>query len=309
MLLIIIHYALFSLTLILTKLILKCCGSIFYIGARFGLAGALMMAYQYAWTKERFHIKKEHFWIFTQITVFGIYITYIIRFWGFQFMDSAKTMFLFNLAPFATALFSYFLLNERMSRKQWIGLFIGFIGFIPILMTSSSAEKSAGEAFLISWPEIAVLASVVSQSYTWILIRILMREASYSSTMINGLSMFIGGIGALLTAPFFEGIYPVTNTMEFLVLLILVTVIGSIVCQNLYAYLLTIYTATMLSFAGFVSPFFAAFYGWLWLNETTTWQFYASSIIVFIGLWLFYQDELKYIQRSDTIKVSEVIES
>ena len=224
-------------------------------------------------------------------------------------MDSAKTMFLFNLAPFATALFSYFLLNERMSRKQWIGLFIGFIGFIPILMTSSSAEKSAGEAFLISWPEIAVLASVVSQSYTWILIRILMREASYSSTMINGLSMFIGGIGALLTAPFFEGIYPVTNTMEFLVLLILVTVIGSIVCQNLYAYLLTIYTATMLSFAGFVSPFFAAFYGWLWLNETTTWQFYASSIIVFIGLWLFYQDELKYIQRSDTIKVSEVIES
>ena len=119
-----------------------------------------------------------------------------------------------------------------------------------------------------------------------------MREASYSATMINGLSMFVGGLCALLTAPFFEGIYPVTNTPEFLGLLALVTVIGSIVCQNLYAYLLKLYTATLLSFAGFVSPFFAAFYAWIWFGEKTTWHFYASSVIVFIGLWLFYQDEL-----------------
>lgn len=264
---------------------------------RFGIAGALMMAYQYFYTNERFHIKKEHWWMFAQITFFGIYVTYIIRFWGFQYMTSAKTMFMFNLAPFATALFSYFLLNERMSKKQWIGLFIGFIGFIPILASSSSAEHLAGESYWLSWPELAVLASVVSHSYTWIIIRKLVRETHYSPTMINGLSMFVGGVCALLTAPFFEGIYPVTNSWEFLKLLTLVIIVGSLICQNLYAHLLKIYTATFVSFAGFISPFFAAFYGWLWLNETTSWNFYASSIIVFIGLWLFYQDELKSIKQ------------
>lgn len=297
MLLLVIHYALFSLTLILTKLIMKYCGSIFYIATRFGLAGFFMLAYQFFYTKERFHIKKEHLWAFTQITVLGIYITYIIRFWGFQFMDSAKAMFLFNLAPFATALLSYVLLNERISRKQWLGLLIGFIGFIPILMTSSYTEKPNGTTFFLALPELAVLASVVSQSYIWIIIRKLVRETSYSPTMINGLSMFLGGLCALITAFFYEGLYPVTDTAEFIKLLILVTIIGSIICQNLYSHLLKIYTATFLSFAGFISPFFAAFYGWIWFGEKTTWHFYASSIIVFVGLALFYQDELKSIKR------------
>ncbi len=293
MLLIIIHYALWALTLTLTKLIFGCCKPIFYIAARFGLAGAVMMVYQYFRTQESFHIKKEHLWMFVQITFFGIYFTYIIRFWGFQFLPSAKTMFMFNLSPFASALFSYFMLNEVMTRKQWIGLIIGFIGFFPILISSSSAETAASTL----WPEIAVLASVVAHSYTLIIIRKLVRVTHYSPILINGISMFGGGFCALLTAPFFEGWYPVTDTPRFLGLLVLVTIVGSLICQNLYAYLLKKYTATFVSFAGFISPFFAAFYGWLWLNETTTWPFYASSIIVFIGLALFYQDELKTITK------------
>lgn len=302
MLLIILHYALFALTLTLTKLIMKCCGSIFYIAMRFGIAGALMMAYQYFYTGERFHIKKEHWWIFAQITFIGIYATYIIRFWGFQYMNSAKTMFLFNLAPFATALFSYFLINERMSPKQWLGMVIGFVGFVPILLSSSSAEHAWSGGHLLSLPEFAVLASVVSQSYVWMLVRKLVRESEYTATMINGVSMFGGGLCALITAWFVEGIYPVTDTLRFSILLALVIIVGSIICQNLYTHLLKVYTATFVSFAGFMSPFFAAFYGWVWLNETTTWHFYLSSIIVFVGLVLFYQDELKSITKTKNEK-------
>jgi len=73
--------------------------------------------------------------------------------------------------------------------------------------------------------------------------------------------------------------------------------------------LLKTYTTTFLSFAGFMSPFFAAFYGWVWFGETTTWHFYASSVIVFVGLALFYQDELKNIKRQkEESKMPEMIE-
>jgi drug/metabolite transporter (DMT)-like permease len=309
MILIIIHYALFALTLITTKLIFVCCKPIFYTAARFTLAGALMMTYQYLYTKESFRIKKEHLGLFFQISFIGIYITYIIRFWGFLFMTSAKSMFMFNLAPFATALFSYVLLNERMTWKQWLGLAIAFIGFVPILKTSAMTMPSSGPTPLLSLPEIAVLASVAGQSYAWILIKKLIRETNYSSTLINGTTMFVGGLFAFATAPFFEGWYPVTNTMDFIQLLLFVIVIGNLICQNLYTYLLKTYTNTFLSFAGFMSPFFAAFYGWVWFGETTTWEFYASSVIVFVGLALFYQDELKNIKRQkEETEIPEMIE-
>lgn len=309
MILIIIHYALFALTLITTKLIFFCCKPIFYTAARFTLAGALMMAYQYLYTNESFRIKKEYFWLFFQIAFIGIYITYIIRFWGFLFLSSAKSMFMFNLAPFATALFSYLLLNDRMTLKQWLGLAIAFIGFIPILKTSDLGAANSSDTPFLSLPEIAVLASVAGQSYAWILIKKLIRETNYSSTMINGTTMFFGGLFAFATAPLFEGWYPVTNTMDFIQLLIFVIVIGNLICQNLYTYLLKTYTNTFLSFAGFMSPFFAAFYGWVWFGEKTTWEFYASSIIVFIGLALFYQDELKNIKREkNEIEIPEMID-
>ena len=310
MILIIIHYALFALTLITTKLIFLCCKPIFYTATRFTLSGVFMMTYQYLYTNESFRIKKEHLWIFFQLAFIGIYITYIIRFWGFLFMTSAKSMFMFNLAPFATALLSYFLLNDRMTWKQWLGLAIAFIGFIPILKTSAmTTTSSSAPTPILSLPEIAVLASVIGQSYAWILIKKLMRETHYSPTLINGTTMFAGGLFALITAPFFEGWYPVTNTMDFIQLLLFVIVIGNLICQNLYAYLLKTYTATFLSFAGFMSPFFAAFYGWIWFGENTTWHFYASSVIVLIGLALFYQDELKNIKRHNEIEIPEMLES
>jgi drug/metabolite transporter (DMT)-like permease len=60
----------------------------------------------------------------------------------------------------------------------------------------------------------------------------------------------------------------------------------------MYASLLKKYTATFMSFAGFIAPLFTALYGWAFLGEIITWHFYASSAIVFVGLFLFYKDEL-----------------
>lgn len=297
MILIIILYALFALSVVTSKMIFAYSAPIFYIGARMSIAGLLLLAYQYIYAHDHFYFKREHAWLYAQVIFFGVYFTYIIRFWGLEQMPASKTMFMFNLAPFLSALFSYLLINEKMSKKQWVGLFIGFVGFIPILISKSKGEQGLTELFYISWPELAVLASVVSHSYNWIVVRKLVREYNYSPAMMNGLTMFAGGVGAMLTSPFIEGFYPVTNSWEFLKLLAFVILISNLICHNLYAYLLKVYTATFISFAGFMSPLFAALYGWLWLDEIITWHFYVSSIIVFIGLVLFYQDELKSIKQ------------
>jgi drug/metabolite transporter (DMT)-like permease len=57
--------------------------------------------------------------------------------------------------------------------------------------------------------------------------------------------------------------------------------------------LLRRFTATFVSFAGFTTPLFTAILGWFFLGETVTMSFYLSTIVVFSGLYLFYQDELQ----------------
>lgn len=292
MFLIILLYALFGSSFPLSKSLLGFVDPIFYTGIRMFIAGSSLLIYQYGYAYKHFNFNWKNKWYYAQIIFFGIYFTYILRFWGLHELSSAKTAFLFNMMPFFSAFYSYFAFKEKLTRHQWLGLTIGFIGFVPILISTSTTEQKWRELFFISRPELAVLAAVACQSYSWIIMRRLIREKSYAPTMINGMTMTIGGILALLTSYIYEDPQIVADPGAFLSLLALVILISNIICHNLYAYLLSKYTATFLAFAGFLGPLFSAFYGWIFLSETITWHFYISSIIVFIGLYLFYKDEL-----------------
>ncbi len=293
MFLIILLYALFGSSFPISKTLLGYTDPIFLTGIRMFIAGSILLIYQYGFARHNFVFKWKHAWYYVQIIMFGVYLTYILRFWGLAYLASAKTAFLFNVAPFFAALYSYISFREKLTRQQWLGLLIGFIGLFPIIISTSGPEKRLGEFFFISWPEIAVLAAVACHNYSWIIMRKLVREKSYAPSMINGMTMFIGGIMALTTAYFVEGPQPMGDPGAFLSLLILVILISNIICHNLYAHLLRKYSATFLAFSGFLGPLFSAFYGWIFLHEVITWHYYLSAVIVFIGLYLFYQHELK----------------
>jgi len=69
--------------------------------------------------------------------------------------------------------------------------------------------------------------------------------------------------------------------------------IGNIICYNLYGKLLHRYSATTLSFFGCTTPLFAALFGWFWLREEVSPWFYVTALLVGVGLYIFYQEELK----------------
>lgn len=295
MFLIVLLYALFGMSFPLSKTILKIIDPIFYTGVRMMIAGFLLLAYQYFYAHEQFKFRLKNIWLYSQVALFGIYLTYILRFVGLATLSSAKTAFLFNFMPFFSAFYSYFFFKEKLTRLQWLGLLVGFIGFLPILISTSPIEKKWGEFLFISWPELAVLLAVACQSYSWIIMRKLVRDNAYAPSMINGMTMTIGGLAAFATALVWEGYQEVSNPGALAFWLFLVILISNIVCHNLYGFLLKKYTATFLAFAGFLGPLFSAFYGWLFLNEIITWHFYLSAILVFTGLFMFYKHELETI--------------
>lgn len=293
MILIVIMYALFAGTFSLGKVLLTHTSPMFLTGIRMFIAGLILLAYQYFSPREHFKLKKEHISDYAQIIFFGVYITYFLRFWALRDMPAYKAVFLYNISPFATALYSYLIFHERLSKKQMFGLFVGFMGLIPILLTSTKQEQLSGEWLFISWPELAIIISVFASSYSWIHVRKMIHHKNYAPAMINGICMTIGGILALITAFLTEGSFYVADPTTFIWQLMIVILVSNVLCHNLYGHLLKSYTATLISFASFLSPLFAAFYGWAFLQETVTWQFYVSTVIVFIGLSIFYQDELK----------------
>lgn len=297
MTLIILLNALFASSFTMGKVLVAYAQPIFLTGIRMLLGGVLLLSYQFLYNKKHCKFDTNNIPLFIQAMLTGIYFNYILRFWALNYLTSSKTNFFYNLAPFFSSFYSYMLFDERMSKKQWMGLAVGLVGIAPMLIQGTDTESIAGGIWEISLPEIAVIISVLCHSYSWIVVRKLVRTHEYHPMMINGITMTSGGIFALLTSYMVEQQGTIADPFTFCGWLLLVVLVSNIVCYSLYGHLLKTYTATFLSFAGFLSPLFSAFYGWAFLHEQITWHFYASASIVFVGLYVFYQDEITSLQQ------------
>jgi len=294
---IILLQALFATSFPMGKYLLSFAPPLFLSGARMLIAGGILLIYQYFLPSKKISIKRNHFWIFAQIIILGMYATYGLRLYALNVLPVWKTSFFYNFSPFLSALYAYFLFNEKLSTKQWLGLSLGLIGMIPILISSSPAEATIGEFFYISKYEVFLMLSVSLHCYSWILIQKLVRHKKYDTSIVNGICMASGGLLSLATSYAIEGPAPIYNPSAFCKGLLIMIFISNIVCHNIYAGLLKKYSATFMSFTSFLSPLFAALYGWAFFQEKISWHFYLSIIIVLIGLYIFYQDELK--KKSD----------
>lgn len=289
---IILLQALFATSFPMGKYLMNFASPLFLSGTRMLLAGSILLVYEFCRSSTSFHIQKKHLWTFFQITVLGMYATYALRLYSLRVLPVWKVSFFYNFSPFLTALFAYLLFNQKLSLKQWMGLSIGFIGMIPILISSTPAETSIGESF-ISIYELFLIISVSLHCYSWILIQKLVRYKNYRTSIVTGICMASGGFISLVNAFILEGTPNVSDPAAFCKGLIIMIFVSNILCHNIYAGLLKNYSATFMSFTSFLSPIFAALYGWAFFQEKISWHFYVSIIIVLAGLYIFYQDELK----------------
>jgi len=290
---IILLQALFATSFPMGKYLMNFVTPLFLSGTRMFIAGTILLMYQYASSSAEFRFKRKHFWIFAQIIILGMYLTYALRLYALNVLPVWKTAFFYNLSPFLSAIYAYLLFGEKLSNKQWIGLAIGLTGMMPILIAKSPAEATLTEIFYISKYELFLILSVTLHCYSWVLIQKLVRNKNYQPSMVNGVAMSCGGLLSLISSYIHEGPAKVSDPSAFFSGLLIMVFISNILCHNLYAGLLKKYSATFMSFTSFLSPLFAALYGWAFFQEKMSWHFYTSAIIVFIGLYIFYQDELR----------------
>lgn len=290
MFLVILMQALFAITFPFTKLALNYTDAVFLSGARLLLASGLFLAYSYAIEKNQPSIRR-HWWLLLQTSLFYTFLTFVPEALAMETISSLKSNLLWSFYPFVSALLSYYLLKERLTKKKWLGLGIGLIGMIPIFATMDIQEQALGEFLHISMPEFLMIVAVVSTAYSWFLIRKLM-ESGFSLARINGITMFIGGALGLGTRLLMHK-GPLYNDGSTLFGYIFALIIASnLIGYPLYGYLLKRYSITFLSFSGFICPIFGAVFSNLILNETVHCSYLIAFVLIFTGLTIFSRDEL-----------------
>jgi len=313
MILVIGLYFLFASTFVLAKEALLYAYPAFLIGIRMLMGGTLLVAYCLYRKTYSGQLNRNVLLLFAQVILFHIFLAYTLEFWALQYVTPAKAALLYNLSPFATAFLSYLLLNERLTSKQWLGLSVGFMSMAPILIAYTPVEDAVGHIGFFSWPELGLLCSVLCAAYGWLIVKKLVIDAHYSPIMVNGVGMIGGGTlalawsfithsGSVLREGHLDWVGATLKPLVglqgaivggWLFYTILLVIIANIICYNLYAHLLRTYSATLLSFAGFTCPLWAAMLSWVFQGQPVNLAFGLSMIGVIVGLYLFYSDELR----------------
>lgn len=293
MVLLVLMYVLFGLTFIFGSTAMQNASPIFFIALRMLISGSIMLFYL-KFRRKSFKINRSDVKWFFLLALIHILIPYVGEFWALQYLSAAKVSLIWSLSPFITAIFAWFMFKEKMTTLKFVGMFIGFLGFIPIVVHEGAKEQTLGSLFHISMADFALIIAVISAAFAWSTFKKLLQRG-YKTLVINGWAMLIGGAYALVLSPFFEAWrpFPVKNWSITIGCLLALVLIGGMICYNLYGFLLKRYTVTFLSFAGGIVPFFTAFFQWIILRQPVSFAFILSVMIISLGLYIFYTEELK----------------
>lgn len=72
----------------------------------------------------------------------------------------------------------------------------------------------------------------------------------------------------------------------------------NVIDNALYGILIRRYSITFLTFASFLTPLFGVIYGIMFMGEHISWTHVFAFGFIFLGLYLFYRDELKTRRQS-----------
>ncbi|MBN1549532.1 DMT family transporter [Candidatus Babeliales bacterium] len=258
------------------------------------LSGIALLVYQYFMKPHTLYIKRKDWGSLVAIGLWLMCLSLVPIYYSLDYITTARSSFIFNLTPFITAFLSYLYFKETLTIKKTLGLFIAIVGFLPLLLTESPGESSKnGMLWIFSYGELFAIGGVFAWAYGWVLVRKLVSCKRYSPIAIMGYTMVIGSFFSFIGAGIFES-YRVSYTHGYVALILFILFMGgNAIGYSLYSYLLQQYTATFLSFAAFMMPMFAALFGWICLHEPITIYLVVSTILVFVGLYLFYQEELR----------------
>lgn len=297
-------YALYAIVFIFGKQALLFSTPIFLTGARMMTAGVCSYILHRLWYNRvsLSSITRYDAWYIFLLAVFNVYLTNANEAWSLQYLSAGKVAFIYNFSPFFSLFFSWWMFKEKITWKKILGMVIACVSISPLLIDRSGLDV-VDETWRLGYLSVAEIVMIIASAATalgWVLMKYLMdKRSDFNSYFLNGISLTIGGMmcfaqaWSIETHPYIaEG-----HFNDFLQYMIIMMVLQNLIAYNFNAYLLKIYSPTLVILFSFVMPIMTALLGYLLLNEPLTQEFISCSIGVAIGLLIFYQQELNQERR------------
>ncbi len=182
--------------------------------------------------------------------------------------------------PIWTAVIGFSLFHIKLIRRQWVGIFIGFIGIL--ILTDFNIGQLVGENFIgIGTMVLAAISYGFASQY------VKRHLGQVGVVIITTFSLLtgaaIGLIGMLLTKP--------VNPSELMMPLPLIAVVGlgclgSGIAHLLFYYMMKKGSPEFATTVTYLIPATAAIWGYILLNETISSHLIAGLAVIFAGVFI-----------------------
>lgn len=205
---------------------------------------------------------------------------FIFLYSGLLWTTASRASVFLYVAPFVVAFGSYRYLGERLSRLQWAGLALSFIGVavaIGVPQPNVDGMVMLGDAFMIMAGSLWAATTLIVKASR---LRYAPAEKGLSYQLV--VSLPILGVAALVSGESMNR-FPGT-TSSLLVVYQSVWVVGATFL--LWFAMIKTYSASKLSAFTFVTPLFGVAAGYFILGEPLTVAFGVAAVLVTAGLYL-----------------------
>ena len=247
-------------------------------GARFTLAGVIMVALALARGARLANTRRE--WRDVLVMgLAGVAISNSINLWALQFVAANQSALINASSAFwIAALGTLGAKGSPLSMRARLGLAIGFAGVVLILW------PKGGFAGTVHWAELAILVGCLLWAVCTIYYRYM--ESRLATFMFIGLQMLIGGVTMLSFGLAAGEAGRWSWEAPGLIALAYLVIFGSCLAYAAFAFLTLNTTPARLGTYSYVNPAVACLLAWIFLDETVAALQFAGMAVILVGVML-----------------------
>ena len=206
---------------------------------------------------------------------------YVFVYWGQQYIDTGLASVLFSVMPFFVLLLSkWFLPEDKISLKKFLGIVVGFLGVITIFWDQLSFPDQHplamyGMIALLIGPFFASVGTVTAKR---------VGKKMHPTVLVTFPLLYTSLSFFILSLLFERNSNPVFDFNAIFSLLYL-SIFGTAAAFVIYFWMLKKASAVMMSMITFVTPPMALFWGWLLMGEHISIFLIVGMILILFGIY------------------------
>ena len=273
----------------INKIILCSISPNFFVTLRMGISGILLILF-FCKEKKIWIKAKENLKSLILISFFTTLVPSILRAYAIKSISSSRASFWGSFEPFITAIYMYFMFNEKLNFNKFLGCALGFFGAIFFIFTNLHETPTKIKIFFCLADFFQIMSIVLSR-YGWIKAKIILNKenSNFSPQQLNAFTFTISSIFSLIITMIFNGYagFIINYSWNLLFYMLYTIIVGNMIAYTLYGYLLKKYNITFISLAGLSTPLFVHLLGPILLNEPISLYFFIALGFLFLALYFF----------------------